>query len=765
MCRSSQTQTDPELVASGAVRLFVSAARRAALVSEYTHEDLVQIGRICRLVQGMPLAILLAASWVDLLKVGEIAEEVSQGIDILESQWRDLPERQRSIRAVFEGAWRRLRPTEAEALAKLSVFRGGFTRRAAEQVAGTSLRTLSALVNKALLWMDADGRCSVHELLRQYAAEQLEVSGSGVSVRIAHSAYYLEVLAGREFDLIGVNHMITMNDIEADLENVRAALIWSARHHDYVRLAAAVHPLWLYFFYGGMYVDGVALFELLVTELRRNPLDAQHDALLGDVLTHQSQLLIFMFERARADECLAAAEPLVEASGDLCSQAFYHLTRAERLPWENYHTWALPEAEEALALYRSIGNRWGEAFASRLVGSGFMYGDQQSEEEIIKALDRARLLCEADGDMLMYATTLSAYALLLDARSGSMTEFLALHEQVLAIRRTRNNPIRIANALINVSISKAKMGRLTDAARDIEEAIAIKRLQGTVHNTVGFDDLGEIYFRMGNLAAARPVFEEAFSYVADTELHSWRNLYRLYLIEIAYAEGMYEQAEAIAAEIAREDAGSNSEEHHHRLTCIMAMAGLAAFARGHLAAAWSWCDLAERSAKADHNRSGALFTQTVIGLLALADGEVSAALTSLEAAIAYFQNDYVYDLSQNFERDLAIALALAGCSRAAARLDQRERSVDYYRSALKHAIRLNIDAFALMALIPAAEIALAQGDTGQTALLAALAAGHPHTFAYDRTEAGRLLAQLPEEIRSPNPIPDLWSAVSDLNEL
>ena len=149
----------------------------------------------------MPLAILLAASWAELLKVGEIAEEVSRGIDFLESQWRDLPERQRSIRAVFETSWRRLTPTEAEALAKLSVFRGGFTRRAAEQVAGASLRTLSGLVNKALLSMDPDGRCSMHKLLRQYAAEQLETEDSGDAVRRAHSIYYLEALAVRESDL------------------------------------------------------------------------------------------------------------------------------------------------------------------------------------------------------------------------------------------------------------------------------------------------------------------------------------------------------------------------------------------------------------------------------------------------------------------------------------------------------------------------------------------------------------------------------------
>lgn len=758
-----ELQTAADLLAYGAVRLFVSASRRATLAVEYSQEDLVQIGRIVRLVQGMPLAILLAASWTDLLKVGEIAEEVGKGIDFLERQWRDLPERQHSIRAVFDASWRRLAPTEAEAMTKLSVFRGGFTRRAAEQIAGASLRTLSALANNALLLMDADGRCSIHELLRQYAAEQLTASGSQASVRAAHSAYYLEALPARESDLIGVNHVATMNDIGADLENVRAALTWAADSRDYGRLAAAVHSLWLYFFYGGMYVDGARLFELLTATLRRDPPVPSRDVLLGDVLTHLAQLLIFMFERASADECLSAAEPLVEASGDARIRAFYHLTRAERLPWEDYNTWALPEAQEALALYGSIGDRWGEAFASRLVGSGFLYGDSLSDEEIRRALDRSRMLSEAAGDMLMYATTLTAYALLLDARSGNMAEQLALHEQVLAMRRARNNPIRIANALINVSINKAKMGRLTDAARDIEEAIAIKRLQGMVHNTVGFDDLGEIYFRMGRLAEARPVFEEALSYVANTEQHSWRNLYRLYLIELAYAEGAYERAEAIATEIAQEDAGTNSKEHHHWLTCVLAMAGLAARARGDLRAAQNWCTQAEYSADADPNRNAAMFMQTVRGLLDLTEGDVTAALSRFEAVIAYFQNEYAYDLSQDYERDFGLALALTGCSRAAARLEDFERAQGYYRDALKHAQHLNVDAFALMALIPVAEIALTNGDLKWAARLASLVTEHPHTFAPDRALAADLLIHIPNQVRSPQAMPDLWRVAAELS--
>jgi tetratricopeptide (TPR) repeat protein len=362
----------------------------------------------------------------------------------------------------------------------------------------------------------------------------------------------------------------------------------------------------------------------------------------------------------------------------------------------------------------------------------------------------------------MYATTLTAYALLLDARSGNMAERLALLEQVLAIRRTQNNPIRVANALINVAIHKAQIGRLTDAARDVEEAIAIKRQQGSVHDTVGFDDLGETYLRMGKLAEARPIFEEAWSYVADTEQHSWRNVYRLYLMELAYAEGRYEQAEATAAEIVKEDADASSTSHHHRVTYIIGLAGLAALARGDGKAVRHWCALAEHSAETDQNRNGAMFTQTVLGVLALTEGDSRAALSRLEAAINYFQKEYVYDLSQDYERDLALALALSGCSRAVLRLDQIERAVEYYREALGHAQRLNVDAFALMALIPAAEIALARGNFSQASRLTGLVVAHPHTIAYDRAHAADVLAQIPDKSRARHALPDLWRLVAEL---
>ena len=743
----------------GAVQLFVGAAQRAH-TADYTRADLDQIGRIGRLVQGMPLAILLAASWTDLLSVSEIADEVSRGIDLLESQWRDTPERQRSIRAVFDASWQRLTRSEAEALAKLSVFRGGFTRRAAEAVAGASLRTLSGLVNKALLWMDAEGRCSIHELLRQYAAEKLSDSGTAEQTSAAHSAYYLEALAAAESDLTGHNQVLTLRDIGGDLENVRVAVTFAAAQRDYDRLAAAVHPLWLSYFYQGAYSDGDALFTAVAESLRRDVPSPARDRLLGDVLSHQALLLVSMMERARTNQTLDEAEPLVEASGDIRLRAFFYLARANWLPWEEFAD-SIEYGRRSLSLYQSIHDPWGEAYASTVIGATRVFGANDRSEEVRDLLTRALKLSEAMGNSFEQAYALNSLALLHDSPFGS-TERIAILEQVLAIRRAHTSPIAIAKALGNLGLRKASAGRLADAARDIEESLAIKRQQGNSRDTVGFDDLGEIYLRQGRLSEARGLFEEAFRRVDGTEQDAWRNVYRLYLAEVAYAEGDYRQAESLAAGMLSENGQAIDIERRFRLTYIMVIGGLAALARRDVSTAFQWIEQAEQSAQLDPNHNGAAFALIVRGKLALGAGDATTALSQFRDAAAYFQNDYVADNSIGWERELALVLALTGSSRAAVRLGDLDRALADCHSALDHAVRLNVEALALIALIPAAEIALASGDPDNAAYLLRVVAEHLHTFAADRAEAVRLLTTLPAPSQTTL---DLWAVVGDLTEL
>jgi predicted ATPase len=153
--------------ASG-VRLFIDAAKRADALFSLDVDDLEPLARILRMVGGTPLGIILSASWVDTLPVSEIADEIEKSMDFLEAGQTDHPERHRSVRAVFEYSWRLLDGEERRTFAGLSVFRGGFTREAAQAVAGASVRHLSNLVSKSLISFDrGSSRYNVHELLRQ----------------------------------------------------------------------------------------------------------------------------------------------------------------------------------------------------------------------------------------------------------------------------------------------------------------------------------------------------------------------------------------------------------------------------------------------------------------------------------------------------------------------------------------------------------------------------------------------------------------------
>src|SRR4029079_3658418 len=141
----------------------------------------------------MPLGIILAAAWVEVLSLDEIVAELSQGFDFLEGDLRDLPARQTSKRAVLTQSWQRLTDAERAIFMRLAVFRGGFTRPAAQSVAGASLRMISSLVNKSLVQCDPSGRYTIHELLRQFAEAELDATNQAVDVHVAHCTYYADL--------------------------------------------------------------------------------------------------------------------------------------------------------------------------------------------------------------------------------------------------------------------------------------------------------------------------------------------------------------------------------------------------------------------------------------------------------------------------------------------------------------------------------------------------------------------------------------------
>ena len=231
-----------------AIRLFLESAKRADSQFKLTEHALPHVVSICAKVGGLPLGIELAAAWLRVIPLEEIAAEIESNPDLLETTARDVPERHRSVRAVFESTWQQLSPQERAAFMKLSAFRGGFSREAASQVADVSLSELAALINQSLLKRCGPGRYELHELLRQYGAAKLRDSGQCPLIQRRHVQYFLTLSEQAELMLQGPEQVKWLNLLATELDNLREALAAALELDEAeqeLRIAGALWQFWI----------------------------------------------------------------------------------------------------------------------------------------------------------------------------------------------------------------------------------------------------------------------------------------------------------------------------------------------------------------------------------------------------------------------------------------------------------------------------------------------------------------------------------------
>ena len=267
--------SDKNSAEDSAIQLFVQSAKRTQPKFELNAAVLPDVTKICQLVDGMPLAIVLAAAWIDTLSVNEITSEIQKSIDILETEKRDVPGRQRSVRAVIESSWNQVDASAQNLLKQLSVFRGGFTRAAAQEAAGASLRVLSQLVDKALLRRDPKtGRYSIHELLRQYAEEQLQFSfDEELAAHESHARYFANLMKKCETNLHGHRSRDPFPEIAADLDNIRVAWDYWVDKQNPQRILEFTSALWLFFEVPGSFIPAIQFFGEAAKKLTTNEPD------------------------------------------------------------------------------------------------------------------------------------------------------------------------------------------------------------------------------------------------------------------------------------------------------------------------------------------------------------------------------------------------------------------------------------------------------------------------------------------------------------
>lgn len=423
-------------LAYDAVRLFVQRARRARADFVPDEDDLDAVVRICAAVGGVPLALEMASAWLRVMSCTDIADELEQGSDLLESRDRDRPERHRSIRVAFEQSWRLLSRDEQRVATALSAFRGGFGRAAASSVAGASLAQLASLVDRSLLSWDGAGRYHLHPLLQRFLEEKAQLDpDAAADVRERHARHYLELLetlrrsilarsGGR--DATGYRDTGRMTAaIEVDLANILAAWRWAVRQGRHDWLESAVEPLGWYFLLRGRPQQGLAWNDAAPSADAESLLALRHLLWRGESLKELGRL-------PEAMDCIQRAIHLAERRN-----ARPELAHALRLAGFTQLRFDPPDKarvvdayRRSLALYRELGDAWGKAL---MLGN---LGYELDDPEVTLAMVREGLeLARANGETIAIAMNLGYLAKLLvycrgeyDAARVAAEEGIACHE-------------------------------------------------------------------------------------------------------------------------------------------------------------------------------------------------------------------------------------------------------------------------------------------------------------------------------------------------
>jgi non-specific serine/threonine protein kinase len=464
-----------------AIRLFVERAQERRDDFVLSGHNVQGVAEICARLDGVPLAIELAAARIRSLGVEAIAARLDQSLHLLTGGPRTAPTRQQTLRGALVWSWALLGDHEQALLRRLAVFAGGWTLGAAEEVCtGEGLDTwavldaLDGLVRKSLTregqGEEDERRYGLLEPVRQYAAEQLALAEEDGSVRERHLRWALAMAERAAEALTGPEQGAWLARLEAEHDNLRAALAWSLRGGFAglgLQLAGALWRFWVMRGY--------------VTEGRR---------WLEQVLSHGDAASAPMSLRARAHN----------GAGNLAW-------------WQGDFARAHAQLVEALALRRTLGDKVGIAGALNNLGIvAYLRGDlAQALAQCEESLGIFRAL----GDRWGSATSLHNLGLVMQEQ-GAFAQAQALHTESLALRRALGDRQGIANSLGGLADVAYLQDNVVGAQPVYEESLALFRELGDTQGVVAsLASLGNVNLRQGAYARARDLLEESLALLRE----------------------------------------------------------------------------------------------------------------------------------------------------------------------------------------------------------------------------------------------------------
>ncbi|MFN8401802.1 MAG: tetratricopeptide repeat protein [Anaerolineales bacterium] len=445
-------------------QLFIQGARRAGSEIQFNENESNTITEICSQVGGLPLGIEIAAAWMRSMDLRAIKAEIQKSLDFLASTRRDIPERQRSLRAVFEAAWARLSESEQKTFTALSVFRGGFTREAGEQVAGN----FSTLLERSLV-QKSNERFELHEVTRKFAEEKLLDANTAFE---KHAAYY-SAWAQSQARILERDSFPSMN---LEFENIRAAWAWSSTQENIENLTRIAPFTKRYLDIQGRYQEGIELFSITLQKAGspKNASDLPQNAkghLIARLLVYTA---LWIADGGNPEDAIQTLSSCL---------AYFRQANDEH---------------QLMVCLNGLGN------ANR-----FLHHEEQAAIYYREELEIARRIGHHDEE----GTALNNLALTINTL-GNFEEAERLHRECLALRREMEDYPGISSSLINLGVVLFDQHRYEEAKPLLDEAIKISRQYNHPRNLAA--SLGNL----GGVLMIEKKFEEALElFLQGLEIH------------------------------------------------------------------------------------------------------------------------------------------------------------------------------------------------------------------------------------------------------
>lgn len=494
--------------------LFVECARRVNAEFELTEADKPALIQICQLVEGIPLAIELAAAWVGVLSCGEIAQEIASGIDFLTTSMRDIPKRHRSLRATFDYSWWLLADAERDVLSCLAVFRGGFDRLAAERVAGASLPLLSSLVSKSLIQRTQDGRYDLHKVIRQYALSRLhEDQVRWLEARVRHCEYYLNLAFNYEKQLKSASQQVAMRAMTLEIDNMRSAWEWGIRLGKFESIGKAARAFGWYFEVAGLIYDGIDQLELLVQAVNDQPRDDQLNKALGATLVQQGLLYFRSGQFARAQELYQNAIDILRLIGEHALLADGLIFSGTLAHLNGYYFKAKDLIQEGLMYARAANDLWFTAYGIYNLGhtDSFMGEYEKGYEQMQEGLALWRMI----GDPHSISLGLN-FLVETQIKLGYYEEAIkSMGESIALCERTKNR-WGMGTAFRYLGLVTLATGRFSEAQDHLQKSLEIFGEYFTGWDIArSLTYLGDAAFMLGDWQEAKKIYLDVLCSAAE----------------------------------------------------------------------------------------------------------------------------------------------------------------------------------------------------------------------------------------------------------